>query len=212
MASHRDQVLQGAAHPPRRRGRILLPALVWVFVLYCAGFTIFTLSLPRPTTDSTSKADAIVALTGEGGRLAPAVLLLEQGGGKRLLITGVNKATSKANLKSLLQDAGPAFDCCADLGFAAADTRGNAEETAKWAREHNYRSLIVVTTSYHMPRSLAEFGAEMPDVKLLPFPVPADDRNPQPWQTFRRLHSEYAKFLASLVRITFQGLAGRADT
>ena len=185
--------------------------MVWGFVFYCIGFAVFIFSLPRPTTESASKADAIVALTGEGGRLAPAVLLLEHGGGKRLLITGVNKATSKRSLKTLLHDAGSAFDCCADLGFAAADTRGNAEETAKWAREHNYRSLIVVTTSYHMPRSLAEFSAEMPDVKLVPFPVPAEDRNPHPWQTFRRLHGEYAKFLASLVRITFQGLANRAD-
>jgi uncharacterized SAM-binding protein YcdF (DUF218 family) len=111
-----------------------------------------------------------------------------------------------------LQDAGAAFDCCADLGFAATDTRGNAEEAAHWAREHNYRSLIVVTTSYHMPRSLAEFGAQMPGVKLLPFPVPPEERNPPAaWQTFRRLHGEYAKFLASMARIAFQGLTGRTD-
>lgn len=209
MARQGDQALRAAA--PFRWRRVLLPAMIWGFVIYLVGFGVFILSLPRPTIDSASKADAIVALTGEGGRLAPAVLLLEHGGGKRLLITGVNKATSKRSLKTLLQDAGPAFDCCADLGFAAADTRGNAEETAKWAREHDYRSLIVVTTSYHMPRSLVEFGAQMPDVKLVPFPVPADDRNPQPWQTFRRLHGEYAKFLASVARVTFQGLANRAE-
>jgi uncharacterized SAM-binding protein YcdF (DUF218 family) len=169
------------------------------------------MNLPPPVADPAGKADAIVALTGEGGRLAPAVLLLEHGGGKRLLITGVNKATSKRNLKTLLQDAGEAFDCCADLGFAAADTRGNAEEAAAWARKHNYRSLIVVTTSYHMPRSLAEFGAQMPNIKLVPFPVPAEGRNPTAWQTLRRLHGEYAKFLASSARITVQGLAGRMD-
>ena len=195
--------------PPRRR-RILFPAFVWLFVVYALGFAGFVLSLPRPAVDPAGNADAIVALTGEGGRLAPAVLLLEHGGGKRLLITGVNKATTKRNLKSLLQDAGKAFDCCADLGFAAADTRGNAEEAAIWAREHNYRSLIVVTTSYHMPRSLAEFGAKMPDVRLVPFPVP-EERNPTAWQAFRRLHGEYAKFLASLARIGIQDLANRAD-
>ena len=154
-----------------------------------------------------------MALTGEGGRLAPAVLLLEHGGGKRLLITGVNKATTKRSLKTLLQDAGAAFDCCADLGFAAADTRGNAEEAAQWARQHNYRSLIVVTTSYHMPRSLAEFGAQMPDVEAgsvsragrgaqssgvanLPPPAwrirqvpgkPGADRVPRPDRTRRRM-------------------------
>ena len=207
MARERDRNPQAA---PRRRGRILFPGLVWLFVAYAIGFSLFVLNLPRPAGDPASSADAIVALTGEGGRLAPAVLLLEHGGGKRLLITGVNKATTKSNLKSLLQDAGKAFDCCADLGFAATDTRGNAEEAATWARSHNYRSLIVVTTSYHMPRSLAEFGAQMPDVKLVPFPVP-EERNPTPWQTFRRLHGEYAKFLASLVRIGVQDLTGRAD-
>jgi len=209
MAVERDQTPHAA--PPRHRRRILFPAFVWVFVCYAVGFAIFVLNLPRPEGDPASKADAIVALTGEGGRLAPAVLLLEQGGGKRLLITGVNKATTKRSLKTLLQDAGMAFDCCADLGFAAADTRGNAEEAAHWAREHNYRSLIVVTTSYHMPRSLAEFGAQMPDVKLVPFPVPAEERNPAAWQTFRRLHGEYVKFLASLARIGIQDLTNRAD-
>ncbi len=206
----RQQEKKSHAAPPRRRRGILFSALAWLFVCYAVGFALFVVSLPRPAVASASKADAIVALTGEGGRLAPAVLLLEHGGGKRLLISGVNKATSKRNLKTLLQDAGTAFDCCADLGFAAADTRGNAEEAAKWAREHDYRSLIVVTTSYHMPRSLAEFGAQMPDVKLVPFPVPAE-RNPTPWQSFRRLNGEYAKFLASVVRIGFQGLTGRAD-
>jgi uncharacterized SAM-binding protein YcdF (DUF218 family) len=200
---------QKAARP--RRGGFVVSALAWLFVCYAVGFALFVIALPRPVADPGSKADAIVALTGEGGRLAPAVLLLEHGGGKRLLITGVNKATSKRNLKSLLQEAGSAFDCCADLGFAAADTRGNAEEAAQWAREHNYSSLIVVTTSYHMPRSLAEFNAKMPDVKLVPFPVQSEERNPPAWQTFRRLHAEYAKFLASLARITFQGLTARAD-
>lgn len=194
-----------------RPGGFVLSALVWIFIVYASGFALFVVALPRPVSEPGSTADAIVALTGEGGRLEPAVMLLEHGGGKRLLITGVNKATSKRNLKSLLQEAGNAFDCCADLGFAAADTRGNAEEAAQWAREHNYRSLIVVTTSYHMPRSLAEFNAQMPEVKLVPFPVPSEERNPPPWQTFRRLHGEYAKFLASLARIGIQDLAGRAD-
>jgi uncharacterized SAM-binding protein YcdF (DUF218 family) len=209
MTTQHDGTALGSR--PLRRRRLLLPALAWLFAIYALGFAIFILNLPRPVADPAGTADGIVALTGEGGRLAPAVLLLEQGGGKRLLITGVNKSTSKRNLKALLQDAGKAFDCCADLGFAAADTRGNAEEAARWARNHDYRSLIVVTTSYHMPRSLAEFGAQMPDVKLVPFPVPVEERNPTPWQTFRRLHFEYIKFVASLARIGLQGFAGRAE-
>lgn len=170
-------------------------------VLYLLGFLVFVATLPKPQATDDAQADAIVALTGEGDRLGPAVSLLEMGNGGRLLITGVNRVTSKTQLKSLLKG-GPSFDCCADLGFAAADTRGNAEEAASWAHNHHYRSLIVVTASYHMPRSLLEFSAEMPDVALIPFPVATDSPGGLSWQNFRRLNGEYVKFLASWLRVS----------
>src|SRR6267142_688339 len=88
------------ARRPRRS--LLLSAVLWGLALYGFGFAAFTATLPRPSATTTAKADAIVALTGEGDRLSPAVLLLEQGGGKRLLITGGNKATSKRDLKARL--------------------------------------------------------------------------------------------------------------
>lgn len=195
------------ARRPRRR--LLLSGLVWGLALYGLGFAVFTATLPRATATSTAKADAIVALTGEGDRLSPAVLLLEQGGGKRLLITGVNRATSKRDLKTLLHG-GSSFDCCADLGFAALDTRGNAEEAARWAHANKFRSLVVVTAAYHMPRSLVEFGAQLPDVKLVPYPVAPDEIDISSWQNIKRLHGEYAKYLASVIRTSFDGLVRRA--
>jgi uncharacterized SAM-binding protein YcdF (DUF218 family) len=205
VADQRTGHSVGRSQRGSRERRVLLRAVVWLLGLYGVGFAAFVWSLPRPATAPPNGADAIVALTGEGGRLAPAVLLLEQGGGKRLLITGVNQATSKRNLRSLLEEAGEAFDCCADLGFAATDTRGNAAEAAAWAREHDYRRLIVVTNSYHMPRSLAEFAAQMPGIELIPFPV-ASERDPTPWQSLRRLHAEYAKYLASIAWIALHDL------
>lgn len=167
--------------------------------LYAIGFVLFFVLLPRPTDARGLRADAIIALTGEGDRLAPAVMLLEEGRGKRLLITGVNRATSKPHLKSLLHG-GRAFDCCADLGFAAADTRGNAQEAAEWMQTHRFASAIVVTADYHMPRSLVEFEAAMPDTKLIPYPVP--EPRSEGWQIVKRVGGEYAKFLASYVRNT----------
>jgi uncharacterized SAM-binding protein YcdF (DUF218 family) len=170
-------------------------------VLYAIGFSVFVADLPLPRSGASAKADAIVALTGEGGRLAPAVTLLESGGGQRLLITGVNKLISKPYLKTLLHG-GQAFDCCADLGFTALDTRGNAAEAARWVRAHRYGSLIVVTANYHMPRSLVEFGAEMPDVKLVPYPVAAEAVKILSWENAKRLNGEYVKYLASIVRVS----------
>jgi uncharacterized SAM-binding protein YcdF (DUF218 family) len=195
----------------RRRGRSgVFPLLLLGAVLYLAGFGFFLTNLPQPGIAGSVKADAIVALTGEGDRLTPAVALLEEGDGQRLLITGVNKATTKRELKAILHG-GSAFDCCADLGFAAADTRGNAEEAAQWAADHGYKSLIVVTAAYHMPRSLLEFGERMPDVTLVPFAVPGDMPNPTAGQNIRRLHGEYAKFLASLARALVNDLMRKTN-
>lgn len=183
-------------------GRRLLAIGVGVPFLYALGFGLFVMTLPPPASGAAARADGIVALTGQGGRLAPAVALLESGKGERLLISGVNKLTSKSSLKRLLHG-GPSFECCADLGFAAVDTRGNAEEAASWARMHHYGSLIVVTADYHMPRSLVEFGAEMPGVKLVPYPVAVDAPRNSSWGRAARLHGEYAKYLASVVRAFF---------
>ena len=178
-------------------------------VLYAIGFSTFVFTLPVPRIGAPASADAIVALTGQGGRLAPAVTLLEHGNGQRLLITGVNTINSKHDLKVLLHG-GDAFDCCADLGFAALDTRGNAAEAARWARAHHYGSLIVVTANYHMPRSLVEFGAEMPDVALVPYPVPTDPQRVFSWDNAKRLNGEYLKYLASLLRVSAAGAFSHA--
>ncbi len=172
-----------------------------IAVLYVVGFAAFVVMLPRQHPPA-PHADGIVALTGGDERLKAAVGLLETGAGKRLLVTGVNDTTTKAQLKRLAHGK-TRFDCCADLGYTAEDTHGNAMETAVWAHRHGYKSLIVVTASYHMPRSLTEFGAAMPGVALLAYPVEPNGRKSTSfWAmpgTLHLLHSEYLKYLASVV-------------
>jgi uncharacterized SAM-binding protein YcdF (DUF218 family) len=175
-------------------------AIALLALAYVAGFLIFATTLPQ-TPHHPANADAIVALTGGDARLDAAVSLLETGAGKRLLITGVNSTTTKNELKRL-EHGGPRFECCADLGFSAVNTRGNAAEAANWAHAHRYRSLILVTAAYHMPRSLAEFAARMPGVRLIPYPVQPDDLDLVDWwrdgRALRLLQVEYVKYLASL--------------
>ena len=97
---------------------------------------------------------------------------------------------------------GPRFACCADLGYAAEDTRGNAEETAEWAREHGFRSVIVVTARYHMPRALEEFAHVMPGVTLIAYPVENGSVDVAAWWRHKGtailLQREYMKYLASV--------------
>ena len=187
-----------ASHSPATSQ--IVPRLVLVVIAaYLAGFAIFVARLPAASPHAV-RADAIVALTGSDDRLYVAVALLEQGVGQRLLISGVHPFMSKALLKPLLHG-GPRFDCCADLGFVATNTHGNAMETANWARAHGFHSLVVVTANYHMPRSLEEFSAAMPDVKLVPYPVPEIVAAHRWWLdpvAIRTLQYEYAKYLGSV--------------
>jgi len=178
--------------------------------LYVAGFLLFVSSLPH-VPGHAAHADGIVALTGGDERLDAAEALLEQGAAKRMLISGVHEATTKDVLKRLVHG-GRRFDCCADLGYSATSTHGNAAEAAGWAQEHGYRSLLIVTADYHMPRALREFATQMPNMRLLPYPVEQEDVDVGEWwsnaHTLRVLHFEYAKYLGSLF---FTALATRAE-
>jgi uncharacterized SAM-binding protein YcdF (DUF218 family) len=178
-----------------------------LIVAYFAGFAAFVTGLPASAPGAVH-ADAVVTLTGGEDRLDKAVALLESGVGRRLLITGVHPFMTKDRLRRFVHG-GRRFDCCADLGFSATNTHGNAVETAAWVRAHGYKSLVIVTANYHMPRSLAEFSAAMPGIRLVPYPVPEiiADRN---WwldpASMRALQFEYAKYLGALALTT----AGRA--
>lgn len=175
--------------------------LAGLVLAYVIGFVIFAASLPR-VPKTVIPADGIVALTGGDARVDAAVSLLEHRAGKRLLISGVHPSVTKDDLKRL-SHGGARFDCCADLGFAAVDTHGNADETRDWVKRHGYRSLILVTATYHMRRSLIEFSADMPGVTIEPYPVEPDGIDLSHWwqdtHALRVLQGEYAKYLLSLV-------------
>ena len=189
----------------------LFRIIVVTGVIYSAGFLVFFFALPRPDdVDGESlNAEAIVVLTGQGRRLAAAVDLLQRGAGRRLLITGVNPNIDKEELDEAL-DGGPAFNCCADLGFSATDTHTNALETRDWAMMHGYKSLIVVTGYEHMPRSLLEFSAEMPGVTLIPYPVGQTEKDDERNASLRQINGEYAKYLASWLRLSLTSRSGDA--
>ena len=196
------------------RIRTGLTVALAVFVAYAFGFVVFVSNIPTGMK-RIDHADGVVALTGGNVRLMAAESLFEGKVGKRLLISGVHPGTTKSDIKQLVHG-GPRFDCCADMGFTATNTRGNALEAADWAREHRFHSLVVVTANYHMPRSLIEFADLMPNVRLMPYPVQQPDVDPQAWwsngHVFRVLQGEYVKYLGSLFVTTLfpNGLSAKS--
>jgi uncharacterized SAM-binding protein YcdF (DUF218 family) len=192
---------------------ILVLLLIWSAGLFAFASRIAA-STPAPEP---AHADGIVALTGSSSvRIEAAVQLLEDGKAERLLVSGVNRDVTRPELQAVAHDFGRAFNCCVDLGFRAANTQGNARETANWATYHHYRSLIVVTADYHMPRAMMELQAAMPGVALHPYPVVTSTVDVRRWWRdqgdARRLAVEYCKYLVILGREGVLRLGGKRET
>lgn len=179
--------------------RLAVTVAAACLAMFVFGFALFAATVMRDSVPAEGNADGIVVLTGGDFRILEGARLLQQGRATRMLISGVDAKTSRDDLIKLSGLAVPTFDCCVDLGYFAQNTVGNAEETRSWAESRKLRRLIVVTSSYHMPRSLAELSIALPGIELIPAPVvPRKFRNRAWWLhagAARIMLSEYVKYL-----------------
>jgi uncharacterized SAM-binding protein YcdF (DUF218 family) len=190
------------------RGRLRTSVLFVLAAIVAAGgigFVAFASCLRDTEARPARQADGIVVLTGGSSRVSDAMELLAAGYGKRLLISGVHPASTASDISRSVQESQAWFNCCVDLDRSAVSTRSNASETRRWVHERGFKSLIVVTSNYHMPRAIVELSHAMPDISLIPYSVVGDKWREEPWwtggTTFRLVLSEYAKYLAAELRV-----------
>jgi uncharacterized SAM-binding protein YcdF (DUF218 family) len=164
--------------------------------------------LPTSEIVLTRNADGIVVLTGAASRISDALDLLAAGRGRRLLISGVHPGTRSHEISQLMPAHQRWFSCCIDLDYSATNTIGNAIETRRWTKARGFRSLIVVTSNFHMPRAMAELARQLPDTELVPYPVVSDKTRVEAWwespATARLLIVEYLKYIVAKARIGFR--------
>ncbi len=195
--------------------RKVLFALVFAaFIGLCALFIGWAIFIGYALTASETQpepADAIVVVTGGAGRLERAIELLKEGKGRKLLISGVHYRNSDRTLFARFDLDEKTFDCCVDLDREALNTVANATQTAIWAKENNFKSLIIVTSAYHMPRTLLEMRRAAPEVTFQSDLVAGPTTQPLlsrliNWNTAHLLTKEYFKLLASVLHGTTERL------
>ncbi len=151
--------------------------------------------------------DLIAVLTGGQGRLREAVQLLLNKRGKELFISGTGSPNITA--QDILAANGlrhyPAWVLeHIRLDPASQTTRDNVRQVRALISERAVRSVLLVTSNYHMPRTLRLFRQELAsapalEVDLRPYPVESPNFAPAHWfksfAGWQILLSEYFKTL-----------------
>ncbi|WP_164115314.1 YdcF family protein [Sphingorhabdus sp. Alg239-R122] len=161
-----------------------------LLLLWMLGFAWFTIALPQPM--GKEKTDAVVVLTGGPNRIDRGLEVLEKNWAPQMLISGVDRDVRAPELAAEYDKPLRLFSCCIDLGFDAVDTRTNGGETAAWIAEHDYKSIRLVTTDWHMRRARNEIEHALPAGVV----VKPDAVRSEP--TLETLFLEYHKYLFSL--------------
>ena len=172
--------------------------LIVAIACWLLGFCMFGVYAYMLKYSAIPSADAIVVLTGGAERLPTALSLLEDKKAPKMLISGVN---SKVSMGALFGRINEDYLKRIDLGYKADNTFENALETKEWVLKNDVKSVLLVTSFYHMPRSLFELRSEMPDIQI--YPVPVFMQTEQHWTYTRNawlVFIEYNKFIVRFVQ------------
>lgn len=176
--------------------------IICLCIVWAAGFILFNRAINTYQTDNRTKTDAIIALTGGRNRISAAVKLLNEEMAPRLLISGVQKDIPRKDIEKLnaVKLTGkPEIE----IEDKSQNTVENAIEATDWIKRNNIRSIRLVTSNYHLPRSVQEFRALNKNLKIIIHPVYSEKVSAKWWKNFGSfllVASEYNKFLFVYVK------------
>lgn len=180
--------------------KILLRAMT-AFLLWVLGYGLYALSaLTMRPQEPDRMTDAVVVFTGGSGRIEEGLRLLDEGRAPRLYISGVHADTPKADLLRTWSGSPESVE----IGQSSTTTTQNAEEVRGWlAVNPDIHTLRLVTSNYHMNRSLIELKNAVPDIEILAHPIVQPDINAAHRYFWHVLFSEYHKALYRWVFLIF---------
>lgn len=129
-----------------------------IFVL--SYFVGFVLLMPPGPEDKLQKGVTIAVLTGGKDRIEAGLMLLEEGLGRQLFISGVHPSVTLKNIlkKSKARDLGLKDKIILD--YKSKTTRDNAIHISKFM-ENQLGNLLIITSDYHLPRTRLEVSRHM---------------------------------------------------
>lgn len=175
-------------------------AVLSALLLFTAGVFLDFMEATRGYYNAAKheKADAIVVLTGGKGRAEEGLSLLRQGRAELLILSGVNEDADAASIyfysRLVEKEHGSIV-----LDKVSRSTYENAEVVSGIVREKGIRSIILITSGYHMKRADFIFRHVMaPDVVIYNYVAPTPNFDVARWWSGGSLMLVMVEFLKYL--------------
>ena len=172
-----------------------------LIILLISGFFYFLKIIKHDNFIIGQNIDGIAVLTGGKGRIDLGLNLLAEGMYNKLIISGVDKKVSKSSiLPNSFQEDDRIY-----VDRESESTFDNAKIIADWAKKNKLYSINVITSYYHIPRSMLLLNKFSHNIKYFAFPVKREEKKHtnflenMPFTFF--LMEEYIKYLLSLIII-----------
>jgi uncharacterized SAM-binding protein YcdF (DUF218 family)/glycosyltransferase involved in cell wall biosynthesis len=179
-----DVRLRRTYRAARQRTVSLAAALLIAYLVIFQTPLVWLAAEPLKVTDAPRKADAIVVFAGGVGesgqagggyqeRVKQAVDLYRQGYAPRMIFSsGFVFAFQEAEVMKSLAVANGVPERAILLEKQAANTRDNVVLSDRILQAQGWRSILLVSSPYHMRRALLVWRRAAPDVEVTPTPVP----------------------------------------
>lgn len=176
-----------------KTAKIIVIVAVLAFFAASAGLFLDFVNDTRSYRSAGKGADAIVVLTGGRGRTTEGLTQLRKGKGGVLILSGVHE---DADLDSIfLNGVNKVERANIVLEKRSTSTYENALEVRKILEERGLRSMVLITSGYHIKRAHYIFTKVMPDMAIEAYSVTTPNFDTQRWWSGKSLGLLAIEFL-----------------
>ena len=148
-----------------RKLALYISSLIILLLIY--GFVIFLKKIYYKQVSFNYKTDGIAVLTGGKGRINLGLELFNKNRNLRLIISGVDKKVSNKSI--IPNDLNNKSSITIDKD--SESTYQNARIINEWASKYKLKNVTIITSYYHMPRSMMLIQLLTPNINFYAYPV-----------------------------------------
>ena len=178
-----------------RKLALYIFSLIILFLTY--DFILFIKKIDYKQVNFYNQTDGIAVLTGGKGRINLGLDLFKKSSNLRLIISGVDKKVSNSSIipKNLKNKSNITIDKDSE------STYQNSKIIKKWTSKYKLQNITVITSYYHMPRSMMLMQTLMPTINFYAYQVEKKKPNKTSFREnilyYFFLTEEYIKFIIS---------------